>query len=133
MGGLNEYNGTITAWADIVLKEWIAIMKVMDIGRTGNLQDSLDYFVNQNAGGDLTKVSFFFEYYGLFVDMGVGNGVAFDEHYDTNRVPKRWVDEVYKRNVRRLEYIMVEKYAKKIITSSIALIKDSKMVTRATD
>ena len=133
MAGLSDHNETVKAWADIMLKEWIAQMKVLEIGKSGNLRNSLDYFLYSNANGDHTKVSFFFEYYGLFVDMGVGNGVAYGEHWDTNRTPKQWIDEVYKRNVKRLEHIMLDKYARKIVTATVVLFKEGKYVAHATD
>lgn len=130
MKGL-DHNDTIKAWADITIKEWIARMAELDINKSGDLRESLKYFVHKNAGGDSTRVSFFFEYYGLFVDMGVGNGIAYGEHYNSNRAPKQWVNEVYRRNVERLKYLMLEKYAKNIVYSSVSLLKDEAYVAHA--
>lgn len=41
---------------------------------SGSLYNSLYFKVSNAAGGDTTKIDFFFNYYGLFVDLGVGRG-----------------------------------------------------------
>lgn len=44
---------------------------------TGSLYNTLYYKVLNAAGGDTGKVDFFFNYYGLFVEAGVGRGQKF--------------------------------------------------------
>lgn len=41
---------------------------------SGSLYNSLYWKISNAAGGDTQKIDFFFNYYGLFVDLGVGRG-----------------------------------------------------------
>lgn len=55
---------------------------------TGNLYNSIYYKVLNAAGGDRSRVDFFFNYYALFVDLGVGRGQKYD-HVDNAQRRKR--------------------------------------------
>lgn len=120
---MNEQNilalgPTVQAWADIVIKEWDKKMTALRIGSTGTLLQSFANHVHWNAGGDMQKVEFVFEYYGKFVDMGVGNGVKLDNRDAligvglTGRRPKPWFTDTFYKEVAKLRYILSERTAR---------------------
>ena len=65
---------TLEAWADIVIKNWVAKIMSLKIHDTFALARSFEHHVWMNSGGDPERVEFAFLYYGRFVDMGVGEG-----------------------------------------------------------
>lgn len=46
---------------------------------TGNLYNSIFYKILNAAGNDHAKVDFFFNYYALYVDLGVGRGQSYSQ------------------------------------------------------
>ena len=67
---------TYEAWADITMKKWIEKLGKLKISLDGPLARSLIHHVNTSAGGAVDRIEFFFNYYGKFVDMGVGSGAG---------------------------------------------------------
>lgn len=65
---------TLEAWADIVIKNWIAKIIKLRAYDTKALVRSFEQHVWENANGNPERVVFAFLYYGRFVDMGVGEG-----------------------------------------------------------
>lgn len=65
---------TLDAWADIVIKNWVAKIMSLQVYDTFALARSFEHHVWANSNGDPTKIEFAFMYYGRFVDMGVGEG-----------------------------------------------------------
>lgn len=116
---------TVEAWADIVIKEWLKKIDKYNIGSTGQLALSFIHHVNTNADGDPTRVEFIFNYYGKFVDWGVGAHVtvqnleAMQGAGATSRAKKPWFTEVFYVQVK----ILAEELARKNKEAVTILIK----------
>lgn len=102
---------TVEAWAKIVIERWEQLIVLRKIIRTQKLLNSFTHFVNTQAGGNPDKIIFAFEYYGKFVDMGVGSGVVYDDVSTSNRKPKRWYSKTFWSQLQVLKDILAEKYA----------------------
>lgn len=105
-------NITVEAWADIVIKSWRYNIEELEIGVSNDLFNSFDFHINSLSGGKPASVEFVFEYYGRFVDMGVGKGVkalSF-EYKKTKRKPKPWYSREWRFQVHRLNEILSDKY-----------------------
>ncbi len=122
---------TVQAWADIVIKEWDKKAVALRIGSTGALVRSFVNHVLWNAGGDMQKVEFVFEYYGKFVDMGVGRGVNLGNRDArigaglTSRRPKPWFTATFYKEVAKLRYILSERTAGNIQLMIVRNIEDA--------
>lgn len=105
-------NLTVDAWADILIKMWRNKITEMDIGSSGELYDSFSADVISNSGGSPERVDFAFNYYGKFVDMGVGSGVYVNNPGDvtTKRRPKRWYSSTFISQSMKLKEILKDKY-----------------------
>lgn len=111
---------TANAWAEIVLEHWLQQIWKLNIGTyRHDLEESFDVNVmgNENA---VSQIRFMFNYYGKFVDMGVGAGIKLEDVKENAidrrvgegnpRRPKRWYSPVFYAQVRRLAEILGEKY-----------------------
>jgi hypothetical protein len=107
-------------WADIVLERWIRNIVALDVVDTGELLRSLKAQVEQDSGGNPTKIVFSFLYYGLFADMGVGRGVKLPDAGNGNRKKKPWYSKQLWKEVHILSRLMAEKYGQQA-TEAIAL------------
>lgn len=105
---------SIEAWSDILIKIWRNKITELDIGNSGELFDSFTATVISNSGGSPARVDFAFNYYGRFVDMGVGSGVYVGNPGDvqTKRRPKRWYSSTFISQTIKLREILAEKYGK---------------------
>lgn len=109
---------TVEAWAEITIKEWLKKIKALGIHSTGQLVNSFYHHVNTSADGNPEYVKFAFEYYGKFVDMGVGRGVLLEDREikvnaeATNRRKKPWYSDVFYEQLKILSHLLSEKYAK---------------------
>ena len=97
--GKPNANDTIAAWADVVIKMWrdrITELPVMD---TRQLYESFVMHVTRQAGGDLSKIEWMFNQYGIYQNYGKGSG-------QTNREKKVWYSATFFREVMKLnEYL----------------------------
>lgn len=73
-------------WAFNLLKRILKEMGTQQISPnnpdykgTGQLQRSIDFKIYNAAGGDVEKITFFYEYYALFVEIGVQKGQSYDQ------------------------------------------------------
>ena len=112
-------NETLSAWAEIVIKNWRMKITELDIGVTHALYDSFQFEVISQSNGNPEKVDFLYEYYGRFVDMGVGRGVYVGNpgNVQTKRVAKPWYSKVMYSQTAKLAEILSEKYG--IIGASV--------------
>lgn len=115
---------TIQAWAEIAIKEWIQKISSLGIGHTDQLVDSLAHTAYTNSGGDISRVVFLFNYYGKFVEMGVGRAIPYDwaGSSSVQRTPKPWYTRTFRAEVHRLRELLQEKYAndyKRVIVATI--------------
>lgn len=121
---------TADAWVKIVIERWENKIKELNIKHTGKLLDSFHHFINTQANGDPEKITFTFEFYGKFVDMGVGRGMPHgsrnqlgDSYYSKrnnlgqlhsySRKPKPWYSKVFWSQFQKLKVIVHEKYNQK--------------------
>jgi len=117
---------TTEAWAKIVIERWLEKIERLKIHHSYQLADSFVWDVHTAANGEPDKIAFAFNYYGKFVDMGVGNGVTIDDVGELNtsrringataynrRRPKPWYTKTFAGQVKQLAKIMAEKYARK--------------------
>lgn len=101
---------TVEAWAAIVVERWERKIQQLKIYHSGKLVNSFVHFVNTQAGGNIDKIVFAFEYYGKFVDMGVGRGVKLGEVEASNRTAKPWYSKNFWSQFLKIKEILVEKY-----------------------
>lgn len=120
---------TATAWAEIVIEIWEDKMERLKVNRTLDLINSLLFHVNTAANGNVEMIQFFFNYYGKFVDMGVGKGLpAGLTLINAQRMPKPWYSKVFYSQVIRLSEIMAEKFANRAAITIVNNIDDNRMV-----
>lgn len=72
----------------------------------GRLEESFTYEIQNFAGGNVTKIKILYEYYGRFVNLGVGRGQSLDAVKDNStlnqlagkkgRRAKRWKDQIWR-------------------------------------
>lgn len=110
---------TFEAWANITMEIWQDRMMKYQVRDSGALFSSLKQHVNAQANGSSDRIDFFFLYYGIFVDMGVGGefkrGNSGDTGYDyglssPKRQAKPWYSKAFYGQVKRLGEIVAEKY-----------------------
>lgn len=123
---------TVEAWAEIVIKEWRNKIIAMDILDSYRLGDSLAHHIISSAGGDAQRIEFAFNYYGKFIDMGVGNGVKYEYRGDSDREPREWYLKTLYYHTKRLQEILVEKYQRKGAVTIVANIEDNSEVWKST-
>lgn len=120
---------TIQAWSEIVIKNWLDKIEKLNIYSTFQLHDSFTHHIISNAGGDIARIEFAFNYYGKFIDMGVGKGVKIEDvtNTDNRRRPKKWYSKVLYSEFMKLKELLAEKYAKKGALAIIENIKDNSL------
>ena len=123
---------TVESWAKIVIERWEQKIQALRIGRysSGKLLASIlanDFSrqIQRDANGNPEKIIFAFEYYGKFIDMGVGRGVKMDKVEGSNRKRKPWYSKVFFGQVKELSRILAEKYAQKGQLSIVTSFKES--------
>lgn len=120
---------TYKAWADIVLDIWKDRMMKYMVRDSGELWHSLYNHVVAQAEGMVERIDFFFNYYGVYVDMGVGRGFApgntGDIGRETKRKAKPWYASAFYGQVRRLSEILAEKYGREAAQQICGFISGS--------
>ncbi len=119
---------TVEAWAEIVIKIWIDKIQKKRKKRpvsSGELLNSFVYHIYTNSNGDPDRIIFAFNYYGKFIDMGVGRGVKAGEldalkgTGETRRRKKPWFSGTFDYQVEKLTELMEEKYGLKISSAIV--------------
>ena len=109
-GIIDDRNRYCQAWAMMMVEIWVEKANAYSIHHPGDLVKSFAYDVYSAAGGEVDKITHAFNYYGRFVDMGVGRGVKYGESAASNRKAKPWNSETYWRSVQVLTEKMAELY-----------------------
>lgn len=115
---------TVEAWADIVIDKWENMIARLHIGNSSTLINSFAQHVVTQANGNPGRIEFVFEYYGKFVDMGVGRGISIGEVEFSDRKPKPWYSKTFFSQVKKLGEILSEKYSQKAKAIIIENIED---------
>jgi len=106
---------TAKAWAEIVLRIWEDKLTKLKVNSSYSLINSLKLHVITAANGDPTMVVFFFNYYGKYVDMGVGKGIPASARSVVafKRKSKPWFSKTFYSQVIRFSELYAQKYARK--------------------
>lgn len=114
-----ERKKLIEDWARFTVDRLSKSLKKRRIGVTNSLYFSLYHKLIGIAGGDIGSVKHSFNYYGKFVDMGVGRGQKLDgvkSNADLRaigsggRKPKKWYSKTYYGEVAELRNLLANKY-----------------------
>jgi hypothetical protein len=131
---------TVEAWAKIVIERWEQKIKALKIGNTSSgkllasiLANDFSKQIQRDANGNPEKIVFAFEYYGKFVDMGVGRGVkmADVDNGKTDRKRKPWYSPVFFGQVKEMSRILAEKYGIKGQLSIVTGIGDNQSLSNS--
>jgi hypothetical protein len=146
-GWMNEVNQTIIGWAEITIDRWEESIARYHIGDSRTLINSFLHYVITQSNGDVKMIQFAFEYYGKFVDMGVGRGRSLvnpdsrkykalekkgynarniARHLQGNRrEPKPWYTPTLYREIHILTRLLATKYAEKCAITIVENIDDN--------
>lgn len=114
-----EIHKVISDWARYTIERLQKSIDKRHIGDTGSLRYSLLYHLAALAGGGVESVKLEFNYYGKFLDMGVGRGQKIEsvksnrEVYNLvggGRRPKQWFSKTLWGEVAALTELLSVKY-----------------------
>lgn len=106
-------------WAKITANRLVKALRKKGIGVTNSLQYSIAHKLVAMAGGDVTSITHTFNYYGKFIDMGVGRGQKIESVKSNGdvyrlvgggRKPKKWFTPTYYAETMVLLDLMGLKY-----------------------
>jgi hypothetical protein len=123
-----DFGITMQAWADIVIDIWEDKTEALGINDSYQLLDSFMNTVVVDANGNPEKIEFAFNYYGKFVDMGVGGNISISDigsAVTSKRRPKAWYSKTFFSQVKKLGEILASKYAKRAALIIIENIDDN--------
>jgi hypothetical protein len=154
MNGLNdpaqEREKYLTAWAEMMVTMWLDRMTLYGVGdsidRHGNvrkstgdlrssvkqMKDDLSSMITKESGGNITKISHLFKYYGIFLDGGVFPGVGgIGQNYisNPNRVSKPWLWKPYTASKIKLKEKMLELTGQDFLLSMRNILLDANLNT----
>ena len=128
------------AWAKITIIKWKKKLTSNKIGDTGNLLKSFKYNVLASAQGNVLKITLLFEYYGRFVDIGVGRGVKIGDVKESatsrrlsgkmlgnRRRPKKWYSKTFHAEVMKLSEIFAKEYGHRGVMAITENVSDKSM------
>jgi hypothetical protein len=104
---------TVQAWANIVIERWETKLVRLKVRNTGKLIDSFYSHVRYQANGNPELILFTFEYYGKFLDMGVGRGVTYEQVESSGRKRYPWYNRMFYSQMAKLREILAAKYEMK--------------------
>jgi hypothetical protein len=128
-----ERNKIIEDWARITAIRLQKSLTKKHIGHSGSLAYFMHYVV-AGMGGDIDRTKHEFNYYGRFVDMGVGKGQKIEsvkgnadliEFGGQKRRPKKWLGKTTYAEIVTLKELLASKYgedAANIIKQNIETI-----------
>ncbi len=122
-----DQSQTIEAWAAYVIERWQLEIVRLGINSTGQLLRSFTSTITTQSGGNVDKIIFAYEYYGKFVDMGVGRGVTIAEVAQSGRKPKPFQGKVFFSQVKKLAEILKEKYQNEAALTIVESIEVAKV------
>jgi len=107
-------------WAKYTAQRLQKSIARFKIGASGSLNYSILYQLMGISGGDVGSIKHEFNYYGKFVDMGVGRGTKIESVMGNadiisliggkSRRPKRWLSKTYYAEVAELSSLLSAKY-----------------------
>lgn len=115
---------SLEQWAKITIERWETRISKLNIYSTGALLKSFHHQVLNDAGGNVEKIMFTFEYYGRFPDMGVGNGVPYSKVNMSNRKAKPWYSKIFINECNFLAKMFATRYGK-MAANSFQIIENN--------
>ena len=115
-------------WADIVIERWEKRISRLRIHSSGALAKSFTSQVEADSNGNPQKVIFTFNYYGRFVDLGVGRGVPIAKVPESKRTPKPWYNKTFFKEIHKLTEIFAERYGK-TAANAIKVLENDRKIT----
>lgn len=110
----------VDKWAKFTREKLLARMQDYKIGKTGDLARSIKF----KKGTD--SIIFEFNYYGKFIDMGVGKGVKIGEMKElksvhsralgirSGRKAKKWYSRTMAGQIKKLNELMAAEYGREL-------------------
>lgn len=129
-----NYKGSVQAWVKYTVKDWKTEIAKKKIGHSGQLLQSFRTHTYFGKDAELIEATFRFNFYGRFVEMGVGKGTKIGDVVENKitrslmgrkaapRRPKKWYSKKLFFNANRLQEIIAKKFAlqgQSIIVSEI--------------
>lgn len=120
----DEKERVLREWARITLLRLAKKIKQYKVSYSDALLNSLTYDIISATGGDKAKIVFLYNFYGMFVDMGVGRGVSntgkiehrnerrleSNKHLGRYRKPKKWYSPTMFAEVITLADLLMENF-----------------------
>jgi hypothetical protein len=116
------------AWARITITRWQDKIRKLKFENPDHLLNSFVRDVINDARGDQVKIQLAFNFYGRFVDMGVGRGVKIGnvkENATSRRLegkmlgnrrrPRKWYSKTLRAETLRLTEILAQQYGRSVI------------------
>jgi hypothetical protein len=125
---MTEYTVDPEKFADLVIEKWQTEIETLGITDTRTVLNSFKASVQRDAGGEPKIITFIFDYYGKFLEMGVfGSGHRKNKtnvkHF---RQKYPWYSSIFARQVRRLADLMARQYGYESVTSIAESIQNKK-------
>lgn len=114
----NERAKLVEDWAYYTILRLQKSLGKKKVGVTGSLKASL-YYDLVSIAGEISSVKHHFNYYGKFVDMGVGYGQKLSDVKGNRdayqaRKPKVWFSKTYYSEIMQLTELLTEKYGEQV-------------------
>lgn len=100
------------AWARETIRLFEEQIRKKRIRQSGKLEGSFKYEIETFANGDIKKIKILYNYYGKFVNLGVGKGQKYDDVKDNKvlnqlsgkkgRRAKKWKDSVWRKQRQKI-------------------------------
>lgn len=130
-------NEMVKRWAEFTLLKIHERIKKLKVHDTGTLQASINAVVKETSKGDTQLIRFFHEFYGAFVEWGVGRGVSVKskkedyQYYKTlgnkGRRPRPWGGRILWYQEKRLAELASEETGKQFMRAFRKLEKKVKL------
>jgi hypothetical protein len=129
-----NFDKVVTEWTAILIDRLKKQIVKKNIGQSGELLKSFVSNIIRNSNGNPQRIEVMFNFYGRFVDMGVGNGQSLSgvarTQNNRNRVatakrrrPKKWYAPTRAAEERELAKILVREFGIK----GISIMEESLM------
>jgi predicted HAD superfamily Cof-like phosphohydrolase len=115
----------VDQWAKILIERLHKKLDKFKIGKSGALRKSIKTDLLRGVGGDIDKLHLLYNYYGAFVDMGVGRGQPLGEVRYAKasqrltgikaRRAKKWYSVTITAEVNTLADLLMKHYGKQAI------------------
>jgi hypothetical protein len=116
----------VDEWAKILVERLKKKLSKFKISYSDSLRRSIRTDIMRGVGGDIERVQLLYNYYGAFVDMGVGRGQKIGDVKETGKMlrivggkgrkPKKWYSVTMTAEVNTLADLMMKYYSDKTKT-----------------